>query len=184
MGQVFENSEVLAYCCEEPQWQGGQPVAEYIEACIDAKWAGALGALRDSGFSAPSGLLVADTIVVFERRVLGKPSNPQESHQVLRSLSGSFHEVHSAFRLGRFDGEKNLLGSKTLTVVSKVKFKKLRAAEIDAYVRSGEPADKAGSYGFQGKGIQFVQAVSGSYSGIVGLPLEDLARVAAELDFS
>jgi septum formation protein len=136
----------------------------------------------------PAGRLVlgADTVVALGDEILGKPADEADAARMLRRLSGRTHEVHTAVAVGR-DGE---LAFRLAT--SEVTFRNLRDAEIDAYVATGDPADKAGAYGIQGLAAIFVTRLSGSYSGVVGLPLCETAellqrhgievlRVAAEL---
>lgn len=116
-----------------------------------------------------SWVLAADTIVVLGGHIFGKPSSPQEAESMLRSLSGRSHEVYSAVCLARADRGF----CRVETVLSRVEFRDVTEAEITAYVRTGEPMDKAGAYGIQGLGGAFVRAVYGSYTNVVGLPLAE-----------
>lgn len=110
-------------------------------------------------------VLGADTIVVFEQQVLEKPRDFSDARRMLLMLSGNTHTVMTAVGLSTEEGCQVIL------VKSQVSFGELTEAAIEAYWHSGEPADKAGSYGIQGIGGKFVRHLSGSYSAVVGLPL-------------
>ncbi|MBF0455297.1 MAG: septum formation inhibitor Maf [Magnetococcales bacterium] len=112
-------------------------------------------------------VLAADTIVVLDGVVLGKPFDNQEAEQMLERLSGRPHQVMTAIALFQPQREK----IDALVVETAVWFKKVSRAEIQAYVATGEPMDKAGSYGIQGFGAFMVERIDGSYTAVVGLPL-------------
>lgn len=115
--------------------------------------------------------LGSDTSVVFAGRVLGKPTNFAESQSMLRQLSSAKHQVMTAVSLvGAFGVREHL-------VTTDVWFRQLSDAEIEAYWVSGEPQDKAGSYGIQGLGAVFVDHIEGSYSAVVGLPLAETSEL-------
>lgn len=118
----------------------------------------------------------ADTIVVLEDRVLGKPGNREEAFSMLRSLSGKTHVVKTGMAI-LYRGKISL--SVTAT---QVRFRHLKEEEIRKYIETGEPMDKAGAYGIQGKAALFIPAIRGSYSNVVGLPLAPLKKLFAELD--
>ena len=111
-------------------------------------------------------VLGADTVVVLDGRILGKPRDRKDAREMLRALSGRSHEVCSGVTL--ISREKTVCESVTTTV----RFAALDEEEIDAYIDSGEPADKAGAYGIQGLGGRFVTGISGDYYNVVGLPLQ------------
>jgi len=110
-------------------------------------------------------VLGADTTVVCGDEILGKPRGPKEGVRMLQQLSGRAHEVLTGVAVC------SSLGRDVQVVVSRVHFRDLSSAEIDAYVASGEGRDKAGGYGIQAIGSIFVRHLEGSYSGVVGLPL-------------
>jgi septum formation protein len=116
-------------------------------------------------------VLGADTIVVHQGRLLGKPADPAEARSMLETLSGSSHEVLTAVAM--------VQGSRLEVEVvrAQVRFRDLTADEVAAYVRVGEGFDKAGGYGIQGVGGIFVAYIEGSYSAIVGLPLLETERL-------
>ncbi len=111
-------------------------------------------------------VLGADTIVVLDGAVLNKPADAPEARAMLRRLSGRAHTVYTGLCLLRPDGPPKLE-----IVASEVVFRPLDEAEIEAYVATGEPLDKAGAYGLQGLGGGFVREVRGSYTAVVGFPL-------------
>lgn len=111
--------------------------------------------------------LAADTTVALDGRVLGKPADVAEAIAMLGSLSGREHRVHTAVVL------RTRAGRLTRVVTTRVWFRPLTAADIDRYVATGEPLDKAGGYGIQGVGGSLVERVVGSYTNVVGLPLRE-----------
>ena len=121
-------------------------------------------------------VLAADTIVVLEDDVLGKPSNQQEAQKMLQALSGRSHVVMTAFAI------KTDQQIRVQRVNTTVFFRPINSKEIEWYWHSGEPQDKAGGYGIQGKGGIFVSAISGSYSAVVGLPLAEVITALHNLD--
>lgn len=114
-------------------------------------------------------VLAADTIVVVDDAILGKPANPAAARRMLRRLSGRMHEVMTAVTLVLPSGQLE-----ELIEITQVEFRVLGDTEIETYVDTGEPADKAGAYAIQGGAAGFVTAVHGSFSNVVGLPLEAL----------
>ena len=113
-------------------------------------------------------VLGADTAVVLEQRILGKPADAAAARAMLISLSGRQHMVMTGVAVARFDKRV-----KEVDVVStRVRFHHLQAADIEAYIATGEPFDKAGAYAVQGRGGQFVAALEGCYNNVVGLPLQ------------
>ena len=116
-------------------------------------------------------VLGADTDVVLDGRILGKPRERGDALAMLAALSGRTHEVYSAVALVQAAREAVVLS------VTRVEFGAISADAALRYWHSGEPADKAGAYGIQGLGAQFVKAISGSYSGVVGLPLYETVQL-------
>jgi septum formation protein len=110
-------------------------------------------------------VLGADTVVVLGERVLGKPLHEQDAVDMLLALSGRTHTVLTGVAL------KTSTGTETKLSSTEVRFREIRQDEAHRYWQSGEPADKAGSYGIQGIGGMFVESISGSYSGVMGLPV-------------
>jgi septum formation protein len=113
-------------------------------------------------------VIAADTVVVVDRQVLGKPVDGADAVRMLSALSGRTHAVCSAAALS-WRGEE-----RTVYRVAEVRFRQLSSADIERYVGTGEPMDKAGAYGIQGAGAHLVEQVSGSHTTVVGLPLPAL----------
>lgn len=109
-------------------------------------------------------VLGADTAVVIDREVIGKPNSCAHAIEILGRLSGRWHEVYSAVALVRHEPS-------VIYVCTKVKFRPITMAEITAYWATGEPQDKAGAYAIQGLGGGLVERIEGSYSNVVGLPM-------------
>jgi nucleoside triphosphate pyrophosphatase len=119
----------------------------------------------------------ADTIVTVDGEVLGKPGDPEEAASMLRKLSGREHHVYTAFSIVRPKDE--ILHSQI--VDTKVLVKTLAASEIEGYIKTGEPMDKAGAYGIQGIGSFMVSGIEGSYTNVVGLPMVELLEALKKL---
>ena len=117
-------------------------------------------------------IISADTIVVLKKRIFGKPLNKTEAKEMLKTLSGKAHTVITGYTIIDTDSGKELSRS----VESKVFFKVLSDAEIDTYIKSGEPMDKAGAYGVQGLGAVIVRKIDGDFFNVMGLPLNTLAE--------
>ena len=118
-------------------------------------------------------VLGADTVVVLEKKILGKPKDSREAKRFLHALSGKTHQVITSFCLKN----RGLNLTITKSVSTRVSFKTLSAKEIDWYVQTGEPLDKAGAYAIQGKGAFCVQTIKGSYTNVVGLPVTEVLEV-------
>ncbi len=112
----------------------------------------------------------ADTIVVKGGVMLGKPSDPEHARKMLRELSNSWHEVITGVTIIETPGMEAL----TFHEKTRVKMRDMSDSMIDAYIRTGEPLDKAGAYGIQGLGAVFVEEIHGCYFNVVGLPLAKL----------
>lgn len=129
-------------------------------------------ALEISAGADPKDLVIAaDTVVAVDGQVLGKPHSTQQAHQMLSALSGREHTVYTGVTVCQGD---QILTEHEATAV---RFRSLTAQEIDAYIATGEPMDKAGSYGIQGRGALLVEGISGDYFNVVGLPVCRLGRM-------
>jgi septum formation protein len=117
----------------------------------------------------------ADTVVVISRKVLGKPANANDAARMLRMLSGREHTVITAVAVSR--------GRKLRSAIEevRVKFRRLRGDDIDAYIAMGEPMDKAGAYGIQGYGATIVERIEGDYFAVMGLPLVRLVGLMRDV---
>ena len=120
-------------------------------------------------------VLGADTVVVIENQILGKPASRDEALNMLQTLSGRTHQVMTGVAL--------VSRQQSVCVnVSEVTFRELDPEEIEAYWETGEPVDKAGAYAIQGYAAAFIQQLVGSYSGVMGLPLFETARLLKQND--
>lgn len=153
-------------CVVDEQPLAGESAEVYVQRVTGDK-------VRAGVAQAPAGavVLAADTAVVLDGTVLGKPRDRDDALRMLRALSGREHQVMTAVAVARGDDAEIRL------VVSRVRFRPLAEAELVAYWESGEPQDKAGSYGIQGLGAVFVAHLQGSYSAVVGLPLMETAEL-------
>jgi septum formation protein len=129
-----------------------------------------------AGWSAGTVSLGADTIVVHEGKLLGKPTNADEGMWMLSCLSARTHQVLTGVAL--YDGTR----SESVVVTSQVSFRSITPAEAQAYWQSGEPQDKAGGYGIQGLGAVFCEKIEGSYTAIVGLPVHETEILLRSFD--
>ena len=121
-------------------------------------------------------IISADTVVVYGERIMGKPSSADEARRMLTALSGNTHKVMTGVTV------KSAQRTVTKTVCSLVTFRALSDEEIESYIASGEPMDKAGAYGIQGKASVFVSRIEGDYFNIVGLPVCTLSEILKEFD--
>lgn len=126
-------------------------------------------------------VLGADTVVHLQSKVLEKPKDDTDARSMLRLLSGNWHWVTTSWSLVHATASAPMIHSGQCT--SSVLFRALLPAEIAAYVASGEGRDKAGAYGIQGLGAALVAEVQGSYSNVVGLPMEQIAPILQSLQF-
>ena len=154
----------------------GEAPAHYVQRVTALKLQAALARLRRRGLP-PAPVLCADTTVALGRRILGKPQDAAEARAMLADLSGREHRVLTAVAVGKLVGRR----SRTWTAlsISRVHFAALSAAQIRRYVASGEPMGKAGAYAIQGQAALWTERISGSYSGIMGLPAFETAQVLA-----
>lgn len=161
--------------------QQGEAPRDYVRRLAAEKAQAGLALCAD--MSQPA-VLGSDTIVVLENQILGKPLDVADAKQTLSELSGRTHTVMTAVALTYKAGESDsTLKTSVCLVETQVRFCALSTADIEAYVASKEPMDKAGSYGIQGLGGCFVAAIEGSYSGVVGLPLVETRELLAEVGF-
>jgi len=149
--------------------QRDEPPGDFVRRLALAKGRAALAA----GEFTDAAIVSADTAVVVDEDILGKPRDDADAMQMLTRLSGRTHQVYSAVAVMTPEREAVELS------VTAVRFRVLQDAEIDRYCCTGEPGDKAGAYGIQGLGAVFIEGISGSYSGVVGLPLRETARLLA-----
>ena len=166
----------------------GEEAAAYMERVVLAKL-GAVSRVFEPGASTPdevrgSGVvLVADTSVIDDGAILGKPGSSDEAEAMIARLAGRTHEVWTRFALGlpasRTSDADPVLHAET--VITRVMFRPLTAAAVRRYAASGEGSDKAGAYAVQGLGAGLVSRIDGSYTNVVGLPACELVLALEEL---
>ena len=118
-------------------------------------------------------VIAADTVVVYDGKILGKPTDEDDAEKMLKMLSGNVHQVYTGFCVLRMSDAKTVCKS----VCTNVRMRELSEEKICAYINTGEPMDKAGSYGIQGLGSLLTDGIDGDYFNVVGLPLGELCRV-------
>lgn len=170
LAQIAVPFVTLSACIDENPLPGEAPSA-YVERLARAKAVAGLAALE----ALPTAVVLgADTAVVLDERILGKPADRSEALAMLAALSGREHEVLTAVALA------NKQRCEARVVRSQVVFRPLTSDEVEAYWASGEPVDKAGGYAIQGLAAVFVSQLHGSYSAVVGLPLCETAQLLAD----
>ena len=152
----------------------GELAGDYVSRMALEKANSALAALCVTKDSSDTLVLAADTSVVCDATVLGKPLDEADAVDMLRRLSGREHRVLSAVTLSTQDKQRTVLSE------SRVRFREISIEEAQQYYRSGEPLGKAGAYAIQGYAAVFVEQLFGSYSGVMGLPLFETAQLLAE----
>lgn len=151
-----------------------EPPAHYVERIARTKAAVGWRRMGERGLP-PRPVLGADTEVVLDHVIFGKPADADAARQMIARLSGRRHEVITAVALRWQDDVEVALS------VSHVTMRKLTAGEIERYVATGEPFDKAGGYAVQGLAAAFITRLEGSYSGVMGLPLAETADLLARV---
>jgi len=168
LGQLGVKCESLPADIDETQFVGEAP-EKYVMRLAREKAQACLQRLSVEQKIHP--ILAADTTVVLDGVVLGKPDDDIDARNMLIALSGSLHEVHTAVALV-FNNQIEVALSTTV-----VEMMVLTEAQIERYITSGEPRDKAGSYGIQGKAGAWIKRIEGSYSGVMGLPVFETAEL-------
>jgi len=128
---------------------------------------------EDSSLDRGSIVIGADTVVVKEGTILGKPRDKQDAFNMLKGLSGSWHEVMTGVAVI----DVNSFKYDKIVEITRVKMKELKDETINAYINSGEPLDKAGAYGIQGLGAVLIDRIEGCYFNVVGLPISKLSDI-------
>jgi nucleoside triphosphate pyrophosphatase len=144
----------------------------YVKRLAQTKAETVANKIPDSGF-----VLGADTVVVVDGEILGQPSDDEDARRMLRLLSGEWHEVLTGLALVRAGKAPRVLVEHETT---RVRFCEMSPDEIDWYVSTGEPSDKAGAYAIQGRGGLFIEEIEGDYFNIVGLPVRLLYELMSD----
>ncbi len=173
LGQIAVPFQRVSASIDETPREAEDPAA-YVERLALEKAQAGLQQLQQLQQGAGAVVLGADTAVVLDGRILGKPQGRTDALAMLAALSGREHQVLTAVALC------SATRSASVVVASQVRFAAISPAQAEAYWASGEPLDKAGSYAIQGLGAVFVAGMSGSYSAVVGLPLCETASLLAE----
>lgn len=151
----------------------GETARAYVQRVAKLKVQTAMSRLRANGQKDFSAVVAADTVVVIAGQVLGKPRSEGDARQMLRRLSGKWHDVFTGLAvLSNQSRRMVVVAEKT-----RVKFARLSASEIDEYIRTEESLDKAGAYAIQGRGGKFILRVDGCYFNVMGLPLARLYAI-------
>ncbi|GAC1032064.1 nucleoside triphosphate pyrophosphatase [Pseudomonas sp. No.21] len=175
LAQIGVPFQVLSAAIDESV-RPGETAEGYVERLAREKAAAGLAALGDA--AAGTCVLGADTSVVLDGRILGKPLDRDHALAMLADLSGREHQVLTAVAVA----QSGLCRSRLVT--SRVRLRVIPQAEREAYWATGEPLDKAGGYAIQGLGAVFVENIQGSYSAVVGLPLLETADLLGEFGIS
>jgi septum formation protein len=157
-------------------WLPGEVPEAYVQRVARAKAGFAAGLLAHRRLVAGP-VLAADTTLDLDGEIIGKPQDEADAEAILTRLSGRNHRVLTAIAMAQGERLEHRLS------ISEVRFRQLNADEIRRYVRSGEPMDKAGAYGIQGRAAMFIEHIEGSHSGIVGLPLCETALLLREFGY-
>lgn len=167
----FEFKSLKPTVEEKPE--RGEKAEKFAERMAIEK---ALDAEKNINFVRGTDIFIGvDTIGVLNNKIIGKPKDDNDAKKMLRALSGKTHIVLTAVALKKSDTIK------TFNVKTKVKFRKISSREIDSYVRTGEPIDKAAGYAIQGRASLFVEKVDGDFFNVVGLPLYRLGEELEKL---
>ncbi len=158
-------------------WLPGESPEDYVQRVARAKAVFAAGLMAHRSIASRP-VLAADTTLDVDGRIIAKPKDEADATAILARLSGRSHRVLTAIAMARGERVEHRLS------ISEVRFRALDADEIRRYVQSGEPMDKAGAYGIQGRAATFVEGIHGSHSGIVGLPLCETALLLREFGYS
>ncbi|HJU49113.1 MAG TPA: Maf family protein [Pseudogulbenkiania sp.] len=151
----------------------GEDAVTYTERLARDKAAAGWRVVENGGLP-PRPLLAADTTVVLDGEIFGKPADATDARRMLEAFSGRTHQVVTSVAVR--EGERTRL----LTSITDVTFRTLTEDDIARYLDSGEPFDKAGAYGIQGRAGVFVERIAGSYTGVVGLPVFETAALLSE----
>ncbi len=157
-------------------WLQGESPVRYVRRVTALKLDAAMARLARRGL-APAPVLCSDTTVALGSVIYGKPTDARDAMRMLRELSGANHRVLTAVSLQHGASRLHALST------SRVTFACLTPAQIKSYVASGEPMGKAGAYAVQGRAAAFISHISGSYSGIMGLPMFETAQLLREVGF-
>jgi septum formation protein len=154
----------------------------YVQRVTLLKLEAALNRMKRRGLP-PAPVLCSDTTVALGKTILGKPDDAKHAAQILGVLSGQTHRVLTSVAMGTLSKAGKPLKTEQALSVSNVRFAPLTRTQIQAYVASSEPMGKAGAYAVQGRAAAYIEHISGSYSGIMGLPMFETAQLLRAFGF-
>lgn len=172
LGRLIQNFNIIVSDFDESKVRFEGSIDEYVKNVALGKALDVKSKLKDDAI-----IISADTIVTVENKILGKPKDEEDAFKILKSLQGRKHLVYSG--VVAINTARNVI--KQESVVTEVTFSEISDDEILEYIKTGEPLDKAGSYGIQGIGGIFVKEIKGCYYNVVGLPLNKLKFMLEEL---
>jgi septum formation protein len=167
--QIGIQFSVLPSDIDESQL-ANEPAADYVLRLAKTKAQACVSVLLEQGMPIRP-VLAADTTVCVDGRILNKPLDAEDARSMLQQMSGRGHEVLTGLAVATDHGLEALLS------ITRVEMAPLAPEDIEAYIRSGEPFDKAGAYGIQGLAGAFIQRIEGSYTGVMGLPVYETAQL-------
>ena len=170
--KIVDNFDVIVSNFDEDSVKFNGDVEDYVKTLAEGK-----GKDVASQAKKDSIIIAADTVVVIDGKILGKPKNADDAYNMLKLLSNKIHRVYSGIAV--INTTNNIMKSEA--VFTEVKFSELTHEEIINYINSKEPLDKAGAYGIQGLGALFVEKINGCYYNVVGLPLNRLNKIIKEV---
>ena len=154
----------------------------YVQRVTLLKLVAALARMKHRGLPVAP-VLCSDTTVALGKTIMGKPDDPKHAAHILGTLSGQTHRVLTSVALGSLSQAGKPLKTEQALSVSRVRFAPLSRQQIQTYVASGEPMGKAGAYAVQGRAAAYIEHISGSYSGIMGLPMFETAQLLRAFGF-
>jgi len=169
-------------CAVDESLRPGESPAAHVERLAREK------AVAAAGMEGTGIIIAADTVVVANRKILGKPASRADARRMLRALSGRTHQVLTGIAILKLFQPPGMNSKRRVGFLSsavettRVTFARLNRREIEEYVASGEPDDKAGAYAVQGRGGRFVTRIEGCYFNVVGLPLARLSRMLSDME--
>ncbi len=172
--RILENFQIIVSDFDESSIPFKNNIPSYVMNLAEGKARSVSKRIMDQDNNL---IIGCDTIVAFNNRILGKPKDKKDAFEMLQALSGNEHEVYSGLAI--LDVKSNKIIKDF--VCTKVKFSKLSSVQIEKYINTGDPMDKAGAYGIQGKAGVFVENINGCYYNVVGLPLNKLNSMLMEM---
>ncbi|ENK0839302.1 Maf-like protein [Clostridium botulinum] len=172
--RILENFQIIVSDFDESSIPFKNNIPSYVMNLAEGKARSVSKKIMDQDNNL---IIGCDTIVAFNNRILGKPKDKKDAFEMLQALSGNEHEVYSGLAI--LDVKSNKIIKDF--VCTKVKFSKLSSVQMEKYINTGDPMDKAGAYGIQGKAGVFVENINGCYYNVVGLPLNKLNSMLMEM---